>query len=1237
MVWLNRFFAASGDVLPGTRTSAAGPWIASAYQRAVSPAGVTPDAAGLLKYYHPIEDQWAHVYRYYVLPSGRYDLLWQNLAQSAHLYPDRPGEAENPRLKNLRALRRHELPAQGGLDVVLDRIKSIAPPLVLYSGRLDPKTAAAEPAPPGRTWEVIVAKHPEQSLIERNRTLQRQLAYRQMAHSLLRRFAFPEELEKFRQALGSAHTITLKLVENQTQVALPGDYDSPDHIDLAHPESHEVLSLDLPERLRVFDQGAIVLQWESLPYFYQHRLLLVAQSATTVSPAIDVIQRDFEYRSPDPRAELEGVALADGGRRLLARIRLDSYWDCLPESAQARWSIEEPKAADGAARKLASLPDTAVAYQIVFERDGGVIEAQAELTFDAGPTPAYRARQIAKKFTVAVGGIVPPAPPAAGATAQNPFQLETRLETGSAFTLKQPQERTLSFTGDFTLGARNRELLSIADAPFKPAVDAAPEVIHRHLKRWAVACKVSYCWLDRKREQASLLAFTANSSGLREINHREFALLAEVASEDDPPVGLLKESRDVLERETGVSNRLVSEAVASPGLLAQARGLLEQERSRLIQQQANAQASQQERDALRAQQTAVEELLQILASARGHVTSRIGETGLLAAKSRRLDRLMSLTLNERGILRRESDLLTSAQTHVQQALALLRQEPDILRRIQERPDLLLQSPELAGQARERLTAMLDALRAAQGEMEQLKQRSAEKLALADQLQEVFDELRIMQPDSREAASEALKTLNGFLERPQTLPAAKALVEQSRDLLRDDLNAPQKVPDLLDRVRKLRQAATESPPLLARAESLLSGPLELAQLKLAFVELLRANPERWARMLKKLDFFNPSGQIWLICREDLNPVERDELRNAFPAQADRTELSALFLDLDDRQTLDRFLGEWRAEQAISTRHAFPASRTWDDRIEFTAPEACVLALDGALSQTEEDELRGLAEAADVSFATAARQLIDRGAAGKTTIAEAGLGLEQIVELADRDRAVAPTSQDRNLTWRGAISDEQRRTIGRWAQIPMHGATFQALLDAIDRKALVFSDDSARETRPSEVESLIRDLDGRLSVNAESLTATWRGLLLNPEEEAILTALGARTDVSPTLRQAIQSMLDDLLRPGASPQSEVSVAAPADWRPRPRAADLSAGLRSKLLIGNGRIRFYGWMSAAEARSLRQGRDKPDRNAIRRLFDASMRAGMDGGHLSIQSRRGSADVRKKEMSGVDLDQAG
>jgi len=439
LAWAQRFFDHSAPVEPtgnGLAQTGAGPWLATAYPRVATPALVAPDAGGRLTYDHLLQDKWAHDYRYYVRPYDRYRLLWLSLYQSSNLFPG--GALAVEELAEARPD-----PEAGGVDVVLDRTQPVDMPLVLNSARLDPPGEPGQPVPPGTTWEVIVARHAEQSLVERNQTLARQLAFRQVAFTLLRRFAYDgwvtdhdwvTDLENavVSQGGAEAHEIDRLWVENALPDALPEAYpEQPDHVvfEPGQPLPDELArSLDLPQRIGSFQQGALVLQWEGLPFFYEHRLLLVAQTASTVSPVNEVTQRDFEYRSPDLfeadrfpawQATVQGEEMpllkedgpVDGvlthGRALA--LPLHRFWDCLPAEAQARWPAEAPAPEDGEGRKPASLPDPEVIYQIVEVVDGN-IEVQAEIYFDKEKMQ-YARRQLGQRILVDETLIL--APPAA--------------------------------------------------------------------------------------------------------------------------------------------------------------------------------------------------------------------------------------------------------------------------------------------------------------------------------------------------------------------------------------------------------------------------------------------------------------------------------------------------------------------------------------------------------------------------------------------------------------------------------------------------------------------------------------------------------------------------------------------------------------------------------------------------------------------------------------------------------
>lgn len=302
---------------------------------------------------------------------------------------------------------------EGGLDVVLDRIYPVARPLVLSSRRLDEIPERLKVVSPGRIWEVIVARHPEQALIERNQTLARQLSFREIAFTMMRRFAFPEWGAQLGKTITPEHS-TIKIIpvkDNRDDVAPPSDYPpQPDHIDVEgwNADDETVRSIALPERLDTFQQGALALQWEALPFYYHHRLTLVAQTTSVVSPVNQLTQRDFEYRTPtleEKSVEVEGGQLKESASPLATRVLhlpLKRFWDSLPGEVQQRWAVETPKAyevKDGIVNaNFASLPDREVVYQIV-EVFNGNVEVQAEIFFDENATK-YSSRQLGKRFVV---------------------------------------------------------------------------------------------------------------------------------------------------------------------------------------------------------------------------------------------------------------------------------------------------------------------------------------------------------------------------------------------------------------------------------------------------------------------------------------------------------------------------------------------------------------------------------------------------------------------------------------------------------------------------------------------------------------------------------------------------------------------------------------------------------------------------------------------------------------------
>jgi hypothetical protein len=436
--WLQRFFDASGLV-----QKTGFPWLATAYPRISTPAPVVPDHSGRLTYDHLLPDQWAHNYRFYIRANNRYGLLWQSLLQSPILFLQGTEKNKERLVKEVQPD-----PDVAGLDVVLDRVRPIDAPLVLSSARLDPLALPQQPVPPGTTWEVIVAQHREQALIERNQTLARQLSFRQVAFTLLRRFSKPtwvDRLTALMQDQGSqSNEIKILLVENQYP-ALPNDYPKQaDHLDLDNLKAEQLRSVDIPNRIGNFQQGALVLQWEALPFYYEHRLLLIAQTDKVVSAINSVTQQNFEYRSPEPTAIAQGSdAVPEWSppkpfdttkpepvnlRTRHLQLPLQRFWDSLPDTAQAQWSSEKPTI-KGNQHTLSALPDPDVVYQLI-QIFNGNIEVQAEILLARDEAnknqECYQIRQIGKSFFAQIIKITPPSPStSATSTSAKPLLLES--------------------------------------------------------------------------------------------------------------------------------------------------------------------------------------------------------------------------------------------------------------------------------------------------------------------------------------------------------------------------------------------------------------------------------------------------------------------------------------------------------------------------------------------------------------------------------------------------------------------------------------------------------------------------------------------------------------------------------------------------------------------------------------------------------------------------------------------
>jgi hypothetical protein len=533
--WQTRFFLHGGDIAPNDGATVVGTdshhWIASGYPRAASPMPLTPDAAGRITGFRPIEDLWAHAYRYFVRPRGRYELLWEDLGRSRRLINEPLiGELE-ARQKTL------SVPEPGGADVALARIRPVAAPLVLSSRRLDEPTPPGVSAVPGKVWEVLVVKHTEQDLIERNRALVNHLEFRQTSQAIVRRFdslesRLPDLQQAFSPALSPIYASSaadilpgiakLKLVydvgldeeidlaggrtvgdvkdkidakkkitklvatvrpvidgtlTNGVQLVIKPDPDLPEfvpnlHIRLVTDEAiprdllsppidlssniivapvsdpnepahlpavpakpdhidwqdlgGDAPSLDLPYRSTQFSQGLTAIQFQRLPFFYTHRMLLIAQTAHVVSPITVVDQKDFEYITPEIAGTLEGVVGADGKRYRKIVFPLGRFWDALTPEAQTEWALESPQTAATGLRRPSSLIDPSTTYTIVIARgESGNVEAIAEYRFNPIEPTGFESRTLPVPFRGEAVALTQE--PTQNDPLRDPFHLETIL------------------------------------------------------------------------------------------------------------------------------------------------------------------------------------------------------------------------------------------------------------------------------------------------------------------------------------------------------------------------------------------------------------------------------------------------------------------------------------------------------------------------------------------------------------------------------------------------------------------------------------------------------------------------------------------------------------------------------------------------------------------------------------------------------------------------------------------
>lgn len=1060
-------------------------------------------------------------------------------------------------------------PAAGGLDITLDRTQPIDKPLVLSSSRLDPAGTPSNPAAPGRTWEVMVAQHLEQRLVERNQTLVRRLAYRQVAFTLLRRFAYGEWQQQLMRA--SSYSFELELVK-EIYPALPTAYPEwPDHLNLDALSADEARSLDLPLRNGNFQQGALVLQWDALPFFYEHRLLLIAQSATTVSAPNEIVQRDFEYRTPKPKGEVVSIAATvqvnpnDSAINLHTRqvtLPLKPLWDALPAHVQAQWAAEDPATdpatSRGASRKPASLPDPEVIYQVV-ELYSGNLEVQVEYFFDPS-AGQYVLRQLGDRFLGELRQLLPP--PAAQPQAD--FKLETGLHQIHELQLQreiyfESPPMDLATTEAKVLRRQAPSLFLVGGVDRQDRVNllinSVPGLFKSPLPRAGTGLTAQENSLDEwysTRVFADPPVSPPDLGAAVPLPEGGTAVLPDLV--DYPEVPKL----------TTIPRQLRSKLTIRPDLITWQGTILEEEKaalklysSRLPDYQEPAKAAIS--SALKALAEKTVTTPYDLPPLRPHPAGTFIGGFAIAV-------IYPPNPEPNWVLRWTGPMDTATENRLTQATNTQKELADGTK-----------VPKYEPQYRQGIAALISKVQAARAAVPTAPISSNSPLPatpedLSDKLSTTpantsspnatttthtmqwqgsmtIAEESLLRTTFRNQPEEVVDAVNQLIDDVLAAAPRPTVYEQTIAFAwprHDQLDPSQRTQTFGHPLTGLSliDAAGASPQLQWQgADNLgISGP-NLVALVRRHLEPGDPFISAFADLIPQLDiaYSAPMRLKFLRLRGPLSIAEQAALRQLFSNHLEAIE--ALLADISDRAAIDQLYNSGFSQQPISA--PVPLSAPLNAVVDFPTPSETVLVWQGEVSATERTE--ALALTGDEAFTTALEQL--------TRLRPATADLPEEIR-AELEITPASDMAAGTLTWNApAYTDAQIQSLQGLVGDEIFEASLRRLVSAL----------LANRASPELV-----------SVPLEAL---------------------------PSPRQ-------------------ISIPLPAAATTRPTTATLPATLQGKLLIGNAMIRYHGLMTLAEGQALDElYTHSSDRAAVERLFQTSTQQGLQGRELRLQARRGSA----------------
>ncbi|WP_313913600.1 hypothetical protein [Tahibacter sp.] len=408
--WVERWFAHGLGIVLSTEPVTP---IAVALATIPNPAPwrVAPDAAGRVDVLIPETDRYGHLRRYAIRPFGRYE----NFAEAV-------------------ALAHREPSLEGALDGVVDpyaaavipRTEPVAAPVFLSARRADPERQTGQR--PGRLLELVLARHPEESLADANRTVEAGLGLRDLNVGFWRELSGVEFLRAAHERIVDGPALPpFGPLEpfGRADATFAADGSWPTHWSDSTGDALPALAV-LDARVPDLWRGAHLLRLADLPYCFRAHALAYAAAGNVVSApsAMSIAEGYYELHAPwlaqeweapaarkdrpllpPPRWSARRQQLRDDASapashtEITLKIPLVRLVDCMDADARRLWLSEQRP-------DLFLLPDPLATYDVAVDAAGASREAELEIrplptpTADSTQVP-YRSQAVGTRLSTA--------------------------------------------------------------------------------------------------------------------------------------------------------------------------------------------------------------------------------------------------------------------------------------------------------------------------------------------------------------------------------------------------------------------------------------------------------------------------------------------------------------------------------------------------------------------------------------------------------------------------------------------------------------------------------------------------------------------------------------------------------------------------------------------------------------------------------------------------------------------